>query len=46
MDGRRGEVARGVAEGVWSAVSTDGSCGVMGLGIPGMYPGSLGTGEA
>ena len=41
IDGRRGDVARGVAEGVWSSVSTVDcelveSCGVIGLGIPGI----------
>ena len=36
IDGRRGDVARGVADGVWTSASTDDSCGVMGLGIPGI----------
>lgn len=34
--GRRGDVARGVAEGVRSSVSKELSRGVMGRGIPGI----------
>ena len=34
--GRRGDVARGVAEGVRSSVSKEVSRGVMGRGIPGI----------
>ena len=45
MPGRRGEVARGVAEGVRSSESKVASRGVMGRGIPGMYPGRRGVGD-
>lgn len=34
--GKRGEVARGVLEGVWSSESKVESRGVIGLGIPGI----------
>lgn len=45
--GIRGDVARGVEEDDvgTSSGSKFASRGVMGLGIPGMYPGSRGVGE-
>ena len=43
--GRRGEVARGVADGVRSSWSKVVSLGVMGRSIPGVYPGSRGVGD-
>lgn len=43
--GRRGEVARGVADGVRSSESKVGSRGVMGRSMPGVYPGRRGVGD-
>lgn len=43
--GRRGEVARGVAEGVKSSLSKMASLGVIGRGMPGIYPGKRGVGD-
>lgn len=45
--GRRGDVGRGVVEcdRDWSSESNVGSRGVMGRGMPGMYPGRRGVGD-
>ena len=43
--GNRGEVARGVADGVRSSESKVGSRGVMGRSMPGVYPGRRGVGD-
>lgn len=43
--GSRGEVARGVVDGVRSSDSKCRSCGVIGRGMPGIYPGRRGVGD-
>jgi len=47
MPGRSGDVGRGVVECErdWSSKSNDGSRGVIGRGMPGMYPGRRGVGD-